>query len=513
MSVTSLPRETAQLLSAAVNVGVNPWQILIVGQMGATGTATTKGLYKLDSLTDTQITTYYGPNSDMTNRILRARSIIGGRCSIFAIGLSAAAGTAATFSQAISGTSTVAGTITVNAIAPEFTFTVDIPINTAAAAVGPLITAAIANLSDTFPATVAGTATLTWTSSDVGTIQNQYTVRVDNVPAGLVIPSGQFSGGATDPTLTTIFDNAVAERFHAIQWPWATTTVVDNFLSPRNTINNAFLQGVAFFGKDDTEANLISLVNGVTPLNSANQVYISNRMVSTVSQIVTPPNWRATEFMAIEALRMTPNAPIGNYVVTTSPRDVFGGPGSASLPYFNTPMAKTALTDPALLFLDSEQDALKNAGISIIGVNESKTSMIMGEVVTTYKFNSRGEADTSFKYLEYVRTGYTALELFFRRLKSDYAQSRLTAGDVISNRSMTNAAQIAANCSSIYKLLSEGDYVLTQAGEQAEKYFFANLTVTPNLSTGSVTITGLLPIVTQIRNINISFQLSFGIGS
>ena len=385
-----------------------------------------------------------------------------------------------------------------------------------AAIVGTALQGALAALPSTLPVTISGsTPATTFTANDVGTLGNKYTVNVVSIPAGLTYTGGgQLTSGATDPTLTTLLDTLATQRFHAISWPWESAyTVVQTFLEARNVINNAFLHGVAFIGFDDTEANIKTKVNGTNPLNSPNLLFIGNeKSAGGVSAIITPPDWRAVELISIEALRLTSGSLLGQYVATTSQLDVVGGPGSASLPLFNTPLKYTSLTDPASLFSDSSQQNLENYGFTIIGVNESKTSMITGQVMTTYKVNTRGENDTSFKYLEYIRTGYEALEIFYRTFKADYAQSRLTQGDLVAGRSMANDNSIKGNCLRIYKILSSADYTLLQSGRDAQKYFLNNLSVTTNLATGSVTISGQLPIVTQLRSITITFQLSFSIG-
>ena len=77
---------------------------------------------------------------------------------------------------------------------------------------------------------------------------------------------------------------------------------------------------------------------------------------------------------------------------------------------------------------------------------------------------------------------------------------------------MANQESITANYTRIYKRLSESEFVLTQAGADAEKYFYQNLTVETDLSDGSVTSFGQLPIVTQIRSFNVTFQVAFNIG-
>ena len=97
MSSTSLPRVIGQLLAAAGAVGPEPFRLLICGQTGTLGTAVSGATNKdIESLTNTEVEGLFGVNSDLTNRIFKARAKALGRFSIWVIALDAAAGTAAT---------------------------------------------------------------------------------------------------------------------------------------------------------------------------------------------------------------------------------------------------------------------------------------------------------------------------------------------------------------------------------------------------------------------------------
>jgi len=192
--------------------------------------------------------------------------------------------------------------------------------------------------------------------------------------------------------------------------------------------------------------------------------------------------------------------------------DTIGGPAAVSLALYNTPLSLTSLTDPNLLFSPTAQGNLTNDGYTIIGINESFTDMITGNVVTTYKFNTKGDPDVSFKYDNYIDTGYLGLEFIYKNLKSGYSQFRLTSGDLINNRAITNSPNIKAKVVGLYRTLSGKDFMVTPAGTEAERFFSSNLEITPDIATGQVTITGQLPILTQVRRFDIAFQLSFTIG-
>lgn len=521
MGVTSNPRVTAQLLAAIGEPGVDPFRLLIVGQTGDDGNAVDGTFYEdVQDLTNAEIESLFGTTGGLLNRILRARGIAGGLYSIWVLPLAPAAGTAATADLVVAGTATEAGTITIKAIdGNDFTITVAVANGAAAATVATAIEAAFDALNR-FPAVASlATATVTLTATDLGTIPNKFVVESLNIPAGLTINTNastdkvQFTSGATDPTTTGVFDTAGTARFHTILWPWESDfQEVQDFLEARNVINNAFLQGVAMIGFDDTEANITAKVNGGTPLNSLNLIFMGNRVASGIAAIVSPPDWRAAEFGAIEGLRLTEDASISQYVTVTSPRDTVGGPGTASLGLYNTPLALTDVTDSSVLFDETEQRNLKDDGFTIIGVNPSKTEMIMAEVVSTYKFDGVGDDDNSFKFLNFIRTGYLALELYYNTLKDEYSQFRLTEGELVGGRAITNQTQLEGRALALYRTLSGPDFTLVQAGSAAEQFFFANLTITVDISEGSVTLSGQLPIVTQFREATITFQLSFSIG-
>lgn len=518
MGSTSLPKINAQLLAALGLVGAEPYTALIVGQIEGTGTAVSGQLYEdIERKTIGELETLFGDKGELIGRILRMRVNTKGRFAINVIALAEDGGaTPATLDIVVAGAAAEDGTLTFKAIDAElYTFNVDVLNGDVAADVAAAIKSKIDAL-ERFPATAGAVAvaTVPLTANDGGTIPNKFTIKATTEVAGLTVTAGQFTGGATDPSTTGIFDNVQAKRFHAISWPYESDfSEVETFLDDRNVINNAVLDGVAFIGFDDTESNITAKVNGATPLNSQNLYFMGNRQIAGESVIVTPADWRCAEFISIEGLRLTDNVPIGSFVTVTTGRDLFGNVGLSSLAYYNTPMALTDIADPDLLFDGTEQDNLKADGYTIIGVNKSKTQAIMAEVVSTYKFNTIGDPDNSFKYLSYKRTGNATLELFINNLKSTYSQFRLTEGDLISGRAMANQESIEATYERLFQVFGGEDFVLVQSGSEAATYFRDNLTILLDLQDGLVTSNGLLPIITQLRQINMTFQLSFSIGS
>ena len=137
-------------------------------------------------------------------------------------------------------------------------------------------------------------------------------------------------------------------------------------------------------------------------------------------------------------------------------------------------MDDTPVTASPDTFDNAEQAELNTAGYSVVGSNKPGTDTIMGAVVTTYKTDAAGNADVSFKYLNYVDTASVCREFLFNNFKSLFAQSRLTDGDLVAGRSMENAASLKAAFKRFMALLK--DAVLIRDGRTADKIIDDNAT-------------------------------------
>lgn len=518
MSATSNPRINIQLLPAAIVNAFADRRDLLVGVVPTTAGAATGALVQnVNSLTLAQKRSTFG-TGELFGRIQKWLAANNGNSPLDVIPVKEnAAGTQATATILLAGTATAAGTLVVSVVDEyQFTAMVQIALGDTAAVVATNLAAALTALVDAPFLAAAATATVTLTADEKGTVGNYYGVKVALNAAGLTQTLTGWASGATDPVLTTLFDVITSIRYTGIGFPeyWQSSlSLVKNLLEGRFNAANDIIDGVAFHGRSLTYANALS---AVVSENSQCIVMAGNNKIVTTTQtgpaILQPADWTLAYFMGVRARRLTPSAPIADFIVTTSGLlDAFGGPALASLPYFNTPLARTALASPAILYATPEQRDLETQGFSTFGVNISNNVMIMGPVTTNWKTDASGNSNISFHYLEYIDTGSACREVFWRTLRSTFAQSRLTEGDLIPGRSMANAQSIKAELLRIYRILS--GQALTQAGDTAEKYFSDNTTVTISLATGTATIAGPLPIVTQLRQIDYSLQFSFSVGS
>lgn len=511
----SQPEVTIQLSPANIVTAFQDRNDIIIGQIGDSGTAVDGQLYTdVQALTETQIGVLFGNNTDLFYKIKNFIYANGYYTPLSVIGKDNSGSTAATAIIAASGAASEAGTYTISVVDErQWSIDVEIPSLSDADTTAGLINTALSTFSNPPFSNAVLTDTVTITAEDKGTIGNFYGIKIEGVIAGLTLTLTGWANGLTDPTLTGILDPIAGTRYTGLQWPEAwysfITIPVDEFDSRFNT-SNAILDGVVFTGSSQTFAD-----NKAKALlqNSENLVIAGNNLLTgtfdKAPAILQPADWAISYFMGVRARRNTTDAPIASFVVSTNPNDTIGGSGLASLPYANTPMARIPVTATANQYSNTEQTELQESGLTVFGVNPAGNEMIMGEVVTTWTTDSAGNPNVSFHWLNYVDTGSACREIFFNTLRSTFAQSRATEGDLIPGYSMSNTGSVKSECERVYKQLSV--LALTQAGSQAEAYFSSNLSVTLDLSTGVYTISSPLPIVVQARAFIYSLRFSFSI--
>lgn len=515
MTTISRPKVSISIVPAQTTISNKPQRVLFVGQKLSGGTATAGQLIK-NIQNDNSWDTLFGARSMLAGMIRAARRENG--VTIFdAIALDDnGAAVKSTATVTFAGTPTATGTINISVVSEkDYTFSIAVlTTDTDTTLADKLVNAITANAN--IPVTAANVAgVVTITAENGGTEANSFTSKIDGSVAGVTVTTTAFTGGATDPATTTVFNVVGNIRYQTIVSPFAYgVTYLKDFLDPRFNITNNVLDGIGIVAATDNFANLQTLGNAH---NSQSLTIIGDASVSNDLQkgsaFVEADYVKASMFGAIRALRLTEDADISRYVIGSGGGlDVFGGAALASLPYFNTPLPNMLVTDSSLGFEATQIDQLTDiSGITVFGNNVADNAVILGEVVTTYKTDNAGNPDVSFKYLNYVDTSSNAREFMFNNAKADFAQSRLTDGDLVPFRNINNAESISAKFVGYYTTLSGQDYVLTQAGEAALSFYKANLSVTVDLANGKATVVQSVPIVTQLRDIVSTFQLHFDI--
>lgn len=514
-----LPDISMSLVSAQQKIPNDQQKLLYVGQM-TTGTATSGLLYENIGNSNEQ-DALFGKNS-MLATMIRAAKYYNKISRIDAIPLADnGAGVKAAGEVEFTGTATGSGTITVtigsNGDLPLLKHAYEIPViaTDTPTIIGDALVAAI-TADTTAPVTAVNTTgTVAITAIHKGTEGNFITISVSGSAASVTYTVTAMTGGASDPSLTSLFDVVGDIRYQSLVYPSYVRASAKTFLDARFNVDKKILDGVGFDCMTDTAANIVTAVNA---LNSQSCGVIANKKIATSfytgSGIFEINTIIASQIAAIRALRLTDGTNIGRYVSATyGAKDSFGGMHIASLPYFNTIIPALPLEDSGKCFTDTELTSLSTAGAITIGNNIANTNVVMGTTVTTYKTDGAGDADVSFKYLEYVDTEVTCREYLYNNMRERFAQCRLTNGDVIVGYNMADEQVIKAFISGLYVDLA--DVALVRIGKDVATgidwltYFKQNLSVTLDMALGKATVTMLLPIVTQLRAIEMTIQVNF----
>lgn len=517
-TVINQPEVSIVLQGAVQTVGNTAHRVLAVGQQTVAGTAVSgelqqqipndnseDTLFGITSMLAETIRNFKGTLSAPLNRVTR----------IDAIGLDDAAGTQATGKVTFTvGPTTAAGTILVDiGSSRNHRYEVAFAIGDTITEIGDALDVVVAADTKRQASSSNAVGDVTFTAEHDGTVGNTIGIRVTGVIPGVTIATTAMSGGATNPTLTTLFDVIADERYQTIIWPstWGFTPVTD-LLDARFNVNGKVLDGVAVSSLTDTFANLGTALDAE---NSESLIINNNKIVADTlykgSSIFELDYAINAQIAAIRSLRLTDGANIAQYVIGDAGLDNFGGVALSSKPYFNTPYSFLPVIPNGKGFTSgtgSEIETLLDKGGFVLGNNIAGNLIISGEVVTTYKTDAAGNPDLSFKNLNAVDTGSAIREFNFNNIRATFAQTRLTSGDLIPRVPSANADSIRGFLINLFVLLSQPEFSLTVAGEAALTFFKENLTVTVNTAAGSVTSVQEVPIVVQFREFNGIIKIS-----
>ena len=509
----SFPYVTANILGARVPVTPETHKILLVGQKVGAGSATSGDLQE-DILSESNFNDLFGATSQlakMGRALVQHLDISRLRPKIATIGLDDnGSGVAATGTFVISGTATAAGILTFYVDSLNNQYDIAVASGDTSTVVGDALEAAIT--ADTNSVVTAGnvTGTVTLTAVNAGTQGNTIGLKHSGSVAGLTVTSTLMTGGATNPVLTTLFDPIVDIRYHTIVYPhtWGVSTLTD-FTEPRFNVDNKVLDGLGLTCSVDTYANLNTELDG---LNEKTLAVIPNRLIAVEGHrggaIFESPDVIAASVAAYRGLRLIPNSNVSSISVNGLG---LGGYNWGALPYHNTPFALLPVIETGKDFTDAEAGELESSGGWVFRNNPANTVLISNEAVTTYKTNTLGNPDITFKYVNYVDTASLVREYYHNNLKADFAQHKLTTGDLIDGQPMVNFESFIATMKKYYLVLAtDPQYALLRAGSAELAAFAAELESTViNLATGTITADAIANIVTQVRNIIVNFTPTF----
>ncbi len=519
------PSVTIALANADREVGNDPQKVLLVGQKSDGSITAFPGSVGAPSLTENIASSgapedvLFGKTS-MLASMVRAFKRVNKVTQVDCLALQdKTGGVRQERSITFAGQATAPGTCTV-VMGSEKTAKLVVPVpagSSSASLVSLIVTAnnALIPGKDFFLYTGAAQARVDIHAVHKGTAYHNIPFGVDLDVPGMTISVdiNEVTPGSVDPATTGIFDIVGSNRYQTIVFPYAGATEMTDlktFLDDRFNPTNAILDGVGIVGHTADYNGVITLA---CLHNSQSVVLLCDKLESEAHYvgpaIMEPDFIKATTVAAIRSLRLTKDASISQYLTSSASLDQFGGTALASMPYFNTPVPQMPIIATGRGWTEIEIEQFLAAGVSVMGVNPSGDGMLLGEMATTYLTDPASNPDPTWTFLNYVDTASNAREYFWNNLRKRFAQSRLTEGSVARGRGMANAVLIRAYCEKLYLDISGVDFVLTQDGEAAIQYFKDNLNITLDLAEGKVTITMLVPIVTQLRQIIATMKVSF----
>jgi phage tail sheath gpL-like len=514
----SFPYVTANINSAITAQTPDERSILIIGGMVA-GTAASGDLVE-DLNSVASFNAAFGRTSHIAKAgraCIKNLSVSRIRPRVSAIGLvDAGAGVAAVGSIVFANNATAAGTIKVYVDSLiNGKYEVAVAVGDTPTEIGDALVALItANLDS--PVTAANvTGTVTLTAVNLGTEGNTIGLKYDlGTVTATTVTLTAFASGATNPVLTTLFDVIANKRYTTIVYPgtWDISTLTTETES-RFNIDNNVLDGLGTITNFDTFSNT----------NASALAFNQKTLATTDYKLITRASHKGSACFesnivvsankaAYRELRMTVNSNVSS--ITTSGKNL-GGFYFGAIPYHNTPFINLPVIESGDDWTDTEATTLEASGVWLLRNNPANTVIISNEAVTTYKTDTLGNPDITFKYVNYLDTLSIIREYFFNNYKADLSQKILTTGQMIAGLPQINKDGYIALSMGYYANLSgingNAQYGLLRAGSAEAKAFKQALldTVVVTLSTGTITSESIANIVTQVRNVIVNFTPTF----
>jgi len=490
---------------------------LIVGSLPSSNPNAGNLVEKVNLKTEDEIDAIFGANSDVRNRIIKYFDTNNRNSELDVQVLEENTySDPAVGSIAFAGTATADGSYKIALIdKKQFFKTIDVKKDETALDVATKVANAFKEVN--FPRipiiSELDGSSAKFTARDKGKVGNYYGIELFGAVAGLTVTLNKFQNGTEVPNYTA--DMFPPKRYFGIAIPQYYRDLISVFagvLKTRFNTENDIKDGVGFIGFEDRLSTCLSFANGlndfIIPMgnNVVPSPYPIMNTKQTGASILTPADWYVCEFIGIRSIRLEADAPISEFVSANN-KDSFGGIALASLPYHNTPL-NVSVTPANLLFNNTEKKQLEDAGFSVVEPNLSESGMLTGSLVSTYKKNSLGLPDKTFKYLNYIDTGSVCREYMYFNMKSDLAQSRLTEGEIIPDRNMQNAESIRGLVMNYYASLAKE--ALVQKGGAIASKVSSDMVISLDLANRTVEIIAkTFPIVTQIGTVNFAFTMKF----
>ncbi len=327
-----------------------------------------------------------------------------------------------------------------------------------------------------------------------GEVGNGLVSVVKNRVLGCAFTTQKFTGGAGAYDMSGVLPK-LRKRYQTVVFDAASNfDHIEEWLQSRVNMSNTVKGGI---GISMMNGNLATVKNFANAKNSRTMVVLGNLDEMKYNAI---PILAAAEVGAKRALRLTDGAVLGDLVLDA--QEAYGGINKSSLPYHNTPMS---YDKPKGELIIEQVIDLNDAGVSLLV--PATVGVVLGTMVTLYKYDNSGIKDSAFKYLNAMDTSLAIQEYLFVNCQKEFGQTRATNGDLVAGVSMTNELSVKAFIIGLYESLV--DYALAQGGKHALKSFKERLNVTLDAATGFYSVYAPVAIVSQFRGLNGVVAISY----
>jgi phage tail sheath gpL-like len=421
----------------------------------------------------------------------------------------------ATGSYVFAGTATASGTIEVYVGNDERKYELAVAIGDTATVLGDALVTALTADTKALVTGVNTTGSVALTAVNGGTIGNYIGIKYVNEVAGITSTLTAMTSGSLDPALTGVTALLTERTDIVTHIDYAYSTLVTD-LDGKFNAENIAMDGRCLITGVDTKSNLVIIGDAE---NSQSLVIIVDKPVAKDTKkggaIFAMPYEITSAFQSVRTLRLEKDQPLTGYITTTASRDQFGGTHMNSSPLFNCKMNLPVIPSGEG-FTESEIDDLHDSGLSVLGNNRASNLLISGAILTTYKTNVSGQADATYKFLNYVDTSTASREYILNALGIDYAQSRLTLGEAVGGYDIATLGGVGADMLKYMAVLAGRGYVLIQSGvmedgRTVESVIDKKLKVEFNIIEGRIYIESILPIITQVRSIVAPLSIVFNV--
>ncbi len=509
-TAVSLPRVTLNNISPTFFQGLDDQRVLIVGQM-TSGTATAGELDIDVPRTPVQINERYGADSHIA-MLARWFRKINKYTNVDVMPLADhASATKGTATLTLSGTASREGRYDFLVAGPDHFYQVDVLVgDTPATVLSRLLARINVDTSKPFTAAVAG-STLTLTAANGGNLSDDWPVVISGQVTGLTAAVTGFTGGASDPVISTVFDAMENIRYQGIVWPGCyNRDVLKAFVDGRWNVTNNVMDGRAFIGVNES---FVAAKASAMALNSSQICLLGNEPNALTDRrgphLPEAPDLTATYFTAVRALRFETDKNITNVVQTKASDDQFGGIHTASLPYFNTPFIQSRSPKRGTGFSQEEQVELEEAGVTVIGMNDPRTGIVAGPVVTTRLTDGAGNQDPGSKYLNWIDTMSVVREYQVKNVRAEFSQSRMTIGQDVARKDVLTVDEVRSYIMLLLKQLAREALVVE--GREAFRWMRDRLDVQALPESRTFKISEQVLLVSQAENFIGNIEYSFSI--